>query len=83
MSLIKLHDIIALSENIKTTQFMTEKEIILPRGQMGTVVEEYNYGEAFEVEFCDDHGQTYALVSLKLEKLILLYPDTSNLSLVY
>ena len=83
MSLIKLHDIIALSENIKTIQFMTEKEIILPRGQMGTVVEEYNNGEAFEVEFCDDHGQTYALVSLKLEKLILLYPDTSNLSLAY
>jgi hypothetical protein len=37
MSLIKLHDIIALAENIKTTQFMTEKEIILLRGQMGTV----------------------------------------------
>jgi hypothetical protein len=83
MSLIKLHDIIALSENIKTTQFMTEKEIILPRGQMGTVVEEYNNGEAFEVEFCDHNGQTYALVSLESEKLILLYPDTSNLSLVY
>ena len=62
---------------------MTEKEIILPRGQMGTVVEEYNYGEAFEVEFCDNNGQTYALVSLKSEKLILLYPDTSNLSLAY
>jgi hypothetical protein len=83
MNSIKLHDIIALSQNIKTTQFMTEKEIILPRGQMGTVVEEYNNGEAFEVEFCDDHGQTYALVSLKSEKLILLYPDTSNLSLAY
>ena len=83
MSLIKLHDIIALTENIKTTQFMTEKEITLPRGQMGTVVEEYNNGEAFEVEFCDNNGQTYALVSLKSEKLILLYPDTSNLSLAY
>jgi hypothetical protein len=83
MSLIKLHDIIALAENIKTTQFMTKKEIILPRGQMGTVVEEYNNGEAFEVEFCDNNGQTYALVSLESEKLILLYPDTSNLSLVH
>ena len=78
MSLIKLHDIVALTENIKTTQFMTEKEIILPRGQMGTVVEEYHNGEAFEVEFCDDNGQTYALVSLESEKLILLYPDTSK-----
>jgi hypothetical protein len=83
MNLIKLHDIIALAENIKTTKFMTEKEIILPRGQMGTVVEEYNNGEAFEVEFCDHNGQTFALVSLESEKLILLYPDTSNLSLTY
>ena len=62
---------------------MTEKEIILLRGQMGTVVEEYNNGEAFEVEFCDNNGQTFALVSLESEKLILLYPDTSNLCLVY
>lgn len=62
---------------------MTEKEIILLRDQMGTVVEEYNNGEAFEVEFCDNNGQTFALVSLESEKLILLYPDTSNLSLVY
>ncbi|OBQ36842.1 MAG: hypothetical protein AN485_10640 [Anabaena sp. MDT14b] len=62
---------------------MTEKEIILLRGQMGTVVEEYNNGEAFEVEFCDNNGQTFALVSLESEKLILLCPDTSNLSLVY
>jgi hypothetical protein len=62
---------------------MTEKEIILPRGQMGTVVEEYNNGEAFEVEFCDNNGQTFVLVSLEPEKFILLYPDTSNLSLVY
>jgi len=83
MSLIKLHDIVALAESIKTTQFMTEKEIILPRGQMGTIVEEYNNGEAFEVEFCDNSGRTYALVSLGLEKLMLLYPDTSNLNLVY
>jgi len=83
MSLIKLHDIVALAESIKTTQFMTEKEIILPRGQMGTIVEEYNNGKAFEVEFCDNSGRTYALVSLGLEKLMLLYPDTSNLNLVY
>jgi hypothetical protein len=50
---------------------------------MGTVVEEYNNGEAFEVEFCDNNGQTFVLVSLEPEKFILLYPDTSNLSLVY
>jgi Domain of unknown function (DUF4926) len=82
MNQIKLYDIVALTENIKTWQFMTEKELILPRGQMGTVVEEYNNGAAFEVEFSDNNGQTYALVSIEAEKLMLLYPDLSNLMLV-
>ncbi len=27
---------------------------------MGTVVEEYHNGAAFEVEFSDNNGQTYA-----------------------
>lgn len=83
MNQIKLHDIVALTENIKTTQFMSDQEIILPRGQMGTVVEEYHKREAFEVEFSDQNGQTYALVSLEKDQLMLLYPDTSNLSLTY
>lgn len=30
MNDIKLHDTVALTENTKTTQFMTDKEIILP-----------------------------------------------------
>lgn len=38
MNEIKLHDTVALTENMKTTQFMTDKEIILPRSQVGTVV---------------------------------------------
>jgi hypothetical protein len=83
MNQIKLHDIVALTENIKTTQFMTEKELFLPRGQMGTIVEEYDNGKAFEVEFCDQNGQTYVLISLEAEKLMLLYPDVSHLSFNY
>lgn len=50
---------------------------------MGTVVEEYNNGTAFEVEFSDVNGQTYALVSLTAAQIMLLYPDSSNLSLTY
>ncbi len=65
---------------MKTTQFMTDQKIILPRGQVGTVVEIYNQGKAFEVEFANKNGQTYALVSLELEKLMLLYTDCSNLT---
>ncbi|NEQ75042.1 MAG: DUF4926 domain-containing protein [Okeania sp. SIO2C9] len=80
MNDIKLHDTVALTENMKTTQFMTDKEIVLPRGQVGTVVEIYEQGKAFEVEFANKNGQTYALVSLEIEKLMLLHIDCSNLT---
>ena len=83
MNPIKLHDLVAITENIKTQRFMSPEEIILPRGQVGTVVEEYNNGTAFEVEFSDVNGQTYALVSLTAAQIMLLYPDSSNLSLTY
>lgn len=59
---------------------MTNKEVILPRGQVGTLVEIYEQGKAFEVEFANKNGQTYALVSLELEKLMLLHIDCSNLT---
>ncbi|OZH53650.1 hypothetical protein AFK68_16195 [Hydrocoleum sp. CS-953] len=80
MNEIKLHDNVALTENMKITEFMTDKEIILPRGQVETVVEIYNQGKALEVEFANKNGQTYALVSLELEKLMLLHTDCSNLT---
>ena len=83
MNSIKLHDLVAITENIKTDRFMQQQEIILPRGQVGTVVEAYNHGTAFEVEFSDVNGQTYALVSLAAEQIMLLYPDASNLSFTY
>ena len=83
MNNIKLHDMVAITENINTKQFMTDRNIILPKGQVGTVVEIYEEGEAFEIEFSDQNGQTYALVSLEAEKLMLLYTDCSNLTLAY
>ena len=80
MNEIKLHNTVALTENMKTTQFMTDKEIILPRGKVGIVVEIYDRGKAFEVEFANKNGQTYALISLEFEKLMLLHTDCSNLT---
>ncbi|ACK72902.1 conserved hypothetical protein [Gloeothece citriformis PCC 7424] len=44
---IQLHDTVALIEDTKTQRFMAEQEIILRRGQVGTVVEKYKDGEAF------------------------------------
>ncbi|NEP87574.1 MAG: DUF4926 domain-containing protein [Okeania sp. SIO2C2] len=80
MNGIKLHYKVTLTKNMKTTQFVTDKEIILPRGKVGTVVEIYEQGKAFEVEFANKNGQTYVLISLELEKLMLLHIDCSNLT---
>lgn len=40
-------------------------------GQVGTVVEDFRNG-AYEVEFVDDQGRTYALATLRAEHLIVL-----------
>jgi Domain of unknown function (DUF4926) len=61
---MKLLDTVALLENIP--------DLSLFRGQVGTIVEVYEPG-AFEVEFVDDQGQTYALETLNSQQLILLH----------
>lgn len=45
----------------------------LIRGQVGTVVELLD--GAFEVEFCDDEGKTYAEMALKPEQLLILHHE--------
>ena len=44
----------------------------LLRGQVGTVVEVYT-PDAFEIEFCDIHGRTYAMTSIRANQLMLLH----------
>lgn len=61
---IELFDTVALLEDLP--------EENLWRGQVGAVVEVYNDGEAFEVEFVDTNGQTYGLLALRSEQLMLL-----------
>lgn len=61
---IKLFDSVALLEDLP--------EENLWRGQVGAVVEVYNNGEAFEVEFIDTDGKTYGLITLRPEQVILL-----------
>lgn len=43
----------------------------LVRGQVGTIVELLD--GAYEVEFSDDHGRTYAILSLKRDQLLVLH----------
>ena len=49
----------------------------LVRGQVGTVVEDLAAG-VYEVEFCDDDGQTYAMASLKAEQLLPLHHEPAH-----
>ncbi len=44
----------------------------LTRGEMGTVVEHLG-ADAALVEFADDDGQTYAILSLRADQLIALH----------
>ncbi|QDL12262.1 DUF4926 domain-containing protein [Brasilonema octagenarum UFV-E1] len=61
---MKLLDVVALLKDIP--------EFDLYRGQVGTIVEEYEPG-VFEVEFSDTDGHTYVMETLEADKLMILY----------
>ncbi|MGY6530253.1 MAG: DUF4926 domain-containing protein [Cyanobacterium sp.] len=67
-------DLVALLEDITTTHYETGEKIILYQGQVGTVVMEYD-NSAFEVEFSNNRGETYAMETLKTHQLMLLHSD--------
>ncbi|HEY9793952.1 MAG TPA: DUF4926 domain-containing protein [Candidatus Obscuribacterales bacterium] len=52
-------------------------ELKLSRGQVGTIVESLA-ASVFEVEFCDDDGRTYALLSLRADQLMVLHYKPSE-----
>lgn len=72
---MKLFDIVTLVEDLP--------ELNLYRGQVGTIVEQYE-PKIFEVEFSDIQGKTYALETLKSEQLMVLlyepYKEKQKLS---
>ncbi len=72
---MKLFDIVTLIENLP--------ELKLYRGQVGTIVEQYDQ-QTFEVEFSDIKGRTYALETLKAGQLMVLryqpYEEREKLS---
>jgi len=61
---INLFDVVALTEDLP--------ERGLRKGQVGTVVEQLA-PEAFEVEFCDNHGRGYATLGLRADQLMILW----------
>ena len=53
----------------------------LKRGEVGTVVE-ILAPDVFEVEFCDDEGQTYAEIALRDDQVISLHNQGERLKIV-
>ena len=71
---IKLLDTVALTEDIPGQD--------LWQGQVGTVVDILANGTAYEVEFSDRNGHTYASLGLRLDQLMVLHyePISSSAS---
>ncbi len=65
-------DIIALTEDRQTTHFETGEPITLYKGQVGTIVMEYD-NNVFEVDFSDNDGRTYAMETIPGDQLIRLH----------
>ncbi len=61
---IKLLDVVALTEDLPEHE--------LKRGQVGSVVEVIA-PDAYEVEFVDNDGRTYALLAIKEDNLLVLH----------
>lgn len=70
---IKLLDTVALLKNLPARN--------LTRGEVGTVVE-ILAPDVYEVEFCDDDGQTYAEFALRGSQLVLLHNQGDVLKIV-
>lgn len=64
---IKLLDVVALTHDIP--------EHNLKRGEVGTVVEIFSNGDAFEVEFSDCNGQMYESLSFRPSQLMVLHHE--------
>lgn len=61
---MKQYDVVAL--------IVDRPDIGLVRGQVGTLLDEYDGGEAWEVEFCDNEGATIECTAIPAEQLMLL-----------
>jgi Domain of unknown function (DUF4926) len=61
---VKLLDIVALTQDLP--------DLHLYKGQVGTIVEVYT-PEAFEVEFVDLQGKTYALETIDAQQVMQLH----------
>jgi hypothetical protein len=70
---IEFLDTVALLEDLP--------ERNLRQGEVGTVVEILE-PDVFEVEFCDEEGQAYAMLALRADDLMVLHNQGDALKIV-
>jgi hypothetical protein len=68
---IHMQDLVALTEDVAATHFITHQPLQLRRGQVGTVVMPLNEND-FQVEFSDREGRAYAMLPLNSKQLMIL-----------
>ena len=70
-TLPQLLDVVALTEDLPGRG--------LRRGQVGTVVEVLG-GDAYEVEFSDNDGRTYAILALRTDQVMVLHHQPAKVT---
>ena len=68
---IHMHDVVALTEDVPATHFITHRPLQLRRGQVGTVVMTLDENH-FQVVFSDREGRAYAMLPLSGSQLMIL-----------
>ncbi|MEL7225646.1 MAG: DUF4926 domain-containing protein [Cyanobacteria bacterium P01_D01_bin.36] len=65
------YDVVALTEDVSASHEESRQAITLRRGQVGTVVMAFD--EACLIDFADNEGFTYAMETVAIEKLMVLF----------
>lgn len=50
-------------------------DVTVPEGDLGTIIEEFDtHDEAYEAEFSDDDGQTWATMTVRRDQFEVVHP---------
>ena len=74
MNTIKEYDLVALTEDVMATHKKNHQPSLLRRGQMGTVLMSFD-NQAFLIDFTDQQGDTFAMETIELAKLLRLITE--------
>ncbi len=70
---IDIHDQVVLTTEVEGISFDTKRRVQLHRGQVGTIVEVYQDGKAFEVEFTNAEEDDHVLMTRRPEQLMKIH----------